>query len=75
MRIREPELQRRVFTALGICDEEAERKFGFFLKPRLRRAAPRRIAFGLDRIVMILGGEENIREVIAFPKTQSGQDP
>ena len=76
IRIHEPEMQRQVFTALGISDEEANRKFGFFLKPFTYGAPPHGgFAFGLDRLVAILAGEENIREVIAFPKTQSGQDP
>jgi aspartyl-tRNA synthetase len=76
IRIHEPELQRRVFHALGISDEEAERKFGFFLNPFDYGAPPHGgFAVGLDRLVMILAGEENIREVIAFPKTQSGTDP
>jgi aspartyl-tRNA synthetase len=76
IRIHEPELQRRVFKALGISEEEAERKFGFFLNPFDYGAPPHGgFAFGLDRLVAILAGEENIREVIAFPKTQSGQDP
>jgi aspartyl-tRNA synthetase len=76
IRIHEPELQRRVFAALGITDEEAESKFGFFLNPFDFGAPPHGgFAFGLDRLVAILAGEENIREVIAFPKTQSGADP
>jgi aspartyl-tRNA synthetase len=76
IRIHEPEMQRRVFTALGISEDEANRKFGFFLKPFTYGAPPHGgFAFGLDRLVAILAGEENIREVIAFPKTQSGQDP
>lgn len=76
IRIHEPEMQRRVFTALGISEEEANRKFGFFLKPFTYGAPPHGgFAFGLDRLVAILAGEDNIREVIAFPKTQSGQDP
>ena len=76
IRIHEPEMQRQVFTALGISEEEANRKFGFFLKPFTFGAPPHGgFAFGLDRLVAILAGEENIREVIAFPKTQSGQDP
>ncbi len=76
IRIHEPELQRMVFTALGISEEEAERKFGFFLNPFEYGAPPHGgFAVGLDRLVAILAGEENIREVIAFPKTQSGADP
>ena len=76
IRIHEPGLQRRVFHALGISDDEAERKFGFFLNPFDYGAPPHGgFGLGLDRLVAILAGEENIREVIAFPKTQSGQDP
>ena len=76
IRIHEADLQRRIFTALGISDEEAARKFGFFLNPFDYGAPPHGgFAFGLDRLVAILAGEENIREVIAFPKTQSGTDP
>jgi len=76
IRIHEPELQRRVFQALGISDDEAERKFGFFLNPFEYGAPPHGgFAVGLDRLTAILAGEDNIREVIAFPKTQSGQDP
>jgi aspartyl-tRNA synthetase len=76
IRIHDPALQRRVFAALGISDEEAERKFGFFLNPFEYGAPPHGgFAFGLDRLVAILAGEENIREVIAYPKTQSGADP
>ncbi len=76
IRIHEPELQRRVFHALGIGDDEAERKFGFFLNPFDYGAPPHGgFAYGLDRLVAILAGEENIREVIAYPKTQSGADP
>ena len=75
IRIHEPEMQRRVFAALGIDDDEANRKFGFFLKPFTFGAPPHGgFAFGIDRLVAILAGEDNIREVIAFPKTQSGQD-
>ena len=76
IRIHQTELQRRVFAALGISDEEADRKFGFFLNPFEYGAPPHGgFAFGIDRLVAILAGEENIREVIAFPKTQSGADP
>ncbi|CAB4800794.1 unannotated protein [freshwater metagenome] len=76
IRIHEPALQRRVFNLLGISDEDADRRFGFFLTPFRYGAPPHGgFAFGLDRLVAILAGEENIREVIAFPKTQSGSDP
>ena len=76
IRIHEPELQRRVFNLLGISDEEADRRFGFFLQPFRYGAPPHGgFAFGIDRLTAILAGEENIREVIAFPKTQSGADP
>jgi aspartyl-tRNA synthetase len=76
IRIHESELQRRVFAALGIDEEAANRKFGFFLNPFEFGAPPHGgFAFGVDRLVAILAGEENIREVIAFPKTQSGTDP
>lgn len=76
IRIHEPELQRRVFNLLGISDEEADKRFGFFLQPFRYGAPPHGgFAFGIDRLTAILAGEENIREVIAFPKTQSGSDP
>ena len=76
IRIHQPELQARVFRILGISDEEAQKKFGFFLNPFRYGAPPHGgFAFGIDRLVAILAGEENIREVIAFPKTQSGSDP
>ena len=76
IRIHDPVLQRRIFAVLGIGEEEAARKFGFFLNPFDYGAPPHGgFAFGLDRLVALLAGEENIREVIAFPKTQSGADP
>ena len=76
IRIHEPELQRRVFRQLGISDEDADNRFGFFLQPFKYGAPPHGgFAFGIDRLVAILAGEDNIREVIAFPKTQSGSDP
>ncbi|MEI7966444.1 MAG: aspartate--tRNA ligase [Actinomycetota bacterium] len=76
IRIHDPEMQRRVFRQLGISDEDADRRFGFFLQPFKYGAPPHGgFAFGTDRLVAILAGEENIREVIAFPKTQSGSDP
>lgn len=76
IRIHEPDLQRRVFNVLGISDDEADKRFGFFLQPFRYGAPPHGgFAFGIDRLTAILAGEENIREVIAFPKTQSGADP
>jgi aspartyl-tRNA synthetase len=76
IRIHEPALQRRVFNLLGIDDAEADKRFGFFLQPFRYGAPPHGgFAFGIDRLTAILAGEENIREVIAFPKTQSGADP
>ncbi len=76
MRIHRPDLQQRIFTLLGISPEEADQRFGFFLTPFRYGAPPHGgFAFGIDRLVAILAGEENIREVIAFPKTQSGADP
>ena len=76
LRIHEPELQQRIFDLLGIPAEEAQRRFGFFLTPFGYGAPPHGgFAFGIDRLTAILAGEENIREVIAFPKPQSGVDP
>ncbi len=76
IRIHDPELQQRVFTLLGIGPEEAESRFGFFLNPFKYGAPPHGgFAYGLERLAAILAGEENIREVIAFPKPQSGLDP
>ncbi len=76
IRIHEPELQGRVFRLLGISEEEADRRFGFFLTPFRFGAPPHGgFAFGIDRLTAILAVEENIREVIAFPKPQSGVDP
>jgi aspartyl-tRNA synthetase len=76
VRIHDAELQRRVFRFLGISDEDADEKFGFLLRG-FRFGVPPHcgIAPGLDRLVMLLAGEDTIREVIAFPKTQSGADP
>jgi aspartyl-tRNA synthetase len=76
MRIHEPDLQGRIFRLLGISEEEADRRFGFFLTPFRYGAPPHGgFAFGIDRLTAILAGEDNIREVIAFPKPQSGTDP
>ena len=76
IRIHQSDQQRRIFELLGIDEEQANRKFGFFLNPFEYGAPPHGgFAVGIDRLVAILAGEENIREVIAFPKTQSGADP
>ncbi len=76
VRIHDAELQRRVFRFLGISDESADEKFGFLLRGFSYGVPPHcGIAPGIDRLVMLLTGEESIREVIAFPKTQSGADP
>ena len=76
IRIHEPDLQGRIFRLLGISEEEADRRFGFFLTPFRYGAPPHGgFAYGIDRLTAILAGEENIREVIAFPKPQSGTDP
>jgi len=76
VRIHDAELQRRVFRFLGIADEAAEEKFGFLLRGFSYGVPPHcGIAPGIDRIVMLLAGEDSIREVIAFPKTQSGACP
>jgi aspartyl-tRNA synthetase len=75
VRIHDAELQRRVFRFLGISDEAAEEKFGFLLRGFSYGVPPHcGIAPGLDRLVMLLCGEDSIREVIAFPKTQTGSD-
>ena len=71
IRIHIPDIQRRVFKILGLSDDEIETKFGFFLEAFDYGAPPHGgIALGLDRIVMLMAGEETIRDVIAFPKTQ-----
>jgi aspartyl-tRNA synthetase len=76
IRIHDPELQQRVFAAMGIGKEEAQERFGFLLEV-LRMGAPPHggFAMGLERFVALLAGEQNIREVVAFPKTASGSEP
>ncbi|GIU95155.1 MAG: aspartate--tRNA(Asp/Asn) ligase [Gaiellaceae bacterium] len=75
-RIHEPELQARVFDLLALSPEEQRAKFGFLLDALAMGAPPHGgIALGIDRMTMVLAGEPNLRDVIAFPKNQAGVDP
>jgi len=76
VRIHRSDVQQRVFDALGIAAEEAQEKFGFLLDAFRFGPPPHAgFAYGVDRLVALLAGETNIREVIAYPKTQKGADP
>ena len=76
IRIHRADIQAQMFAALGITPEEAQSRFGFLLDAFRYGAPPHGgFAVGLDRLIAILAGEDNIREVIAYPKTQSGVDP
>ena len=75
IRIHEPELQKKMFTALGVTEDEQEKMFGHLLRAFRLGAPPHGgIAMGLDRLVMLICGEHSIRDVMAFPKNNRGQD-
>jgi aspartyl-tRNA synthetase len=75
IRIHRPDVQRKVFEQLGLSEEDARAKFGFLLEAFRYGVPPHGgIALGLDRVVMLLAKRDNIRDVIAFPKTASGSE-
>jgi aspartyl-tRNA synthetase len=76
IRIHDPEIQQRVFNVMGITPDQAQERFGFLLEV-LRMGAPPHggFAMGIERFVALLAGEQNIREVVAFPKTATGSEP
>ncbi len=75
VRIHDPKMQKRVFDALGLTDEDIKNKFGFFIEAFKYGAPPHAgLAIGLERFTMLMSGTDNIKDVIAFPKTQSASD-
>ncbi|HEY7345656.1 MAG TPA: amino acid--tRNA ligase-related protein, partial [Gaiella sp.] len=75
-RIHEPDIQGRVFDLLALSEEQQRSQFGFLLDALAMGAPPHGgIALGIDRMTMVLAGEPNLRDVIAFPKNQAGLDP
>ena len=76
LRIYQPDIQQRVFKAIGLTPEEVEQKFGFLVRAFEYGAPPHGgLAFGLDRMIMLMLKRKSIRDVIAFPKTQNAIDP
>jgi aspartyl-tRNA synthetase len=76
LRISDPEMQEAIFTALGLTEDEIKAKFGFLVEAMAYGVPPHGgMGLGLDRVVMLMAGESSIRDVIAFPKTQSGSCP
>ena len=75
IRIHDQNIQKQMFKTLGLTEEETKRQFGFFIEALNFGTPPHGgVAFGLDRLVMIIAGTDNIRDVIAFPKTTSATD-
>ena len=76
LRIYNQDVQRKIFEILGLSDEEIQERFGYFVDALQYGTPPHAgMAFGLDRLAMILGGTDNIRDVIAFPKNLAAVDP
>ena len=75
IRIHDQQLQEKVFEAIGLTQQEAQERFGFFLEAFRYGTPPHGgVGIGLERLVMILAGTDNIRDVVAFPKTASASD-